>query len=229
MLKITELNKHVTMCGTNEQICQVQESYYMINHIPVCQVAPWLNGCHSRLLKWISFPCLPHRLSFSLSKLCAVCDGCAAVWCVIVVCMCLTWMGLSYGLPFVPCCRLKVVWVLFLSVLASFLVSQHQPFYPCRAMHVPSAQQCCLQQLATPLEYTPTVYPPHTPLLPLFTPGNNCFPWNCHPLTPSSLLACVVCGLVSTYPSCRAAEEEGENIKRLLSSTSPWTAFQGQR
>ena len=34
------------------------------------------------------FPCTPHRLSFSLRKLCAVCDGCAASWCAIVVPTC---------------------------------------------------------------------------------------------------------------------------------------------
>ena len=53
--------------------------------------------------------------------------------------------------------------MLFLSGLASFLVSQLRPFYPCLAMHVPFAQQRCLQQLAAPLQYTPTVYPPRTP------------------------------------------------------------------
>ena len=65
--------------------------------------------------------------------------------------------------------EMKVVWVLFLSGLASFLVSQHRPFYPCLAMHVPSAQQRCLQQPATPLEYTPTVYPPRTPSPTVYT------------------------------------------------------------
>ena len=58
---------------------------------------------------------------------------------------------------------MKVVWVLFVSGLASFLLSQHRPFYPCLAMHVPFAQQRCLQQLAAPLQYTSTVYPPRTP------------------------------------------------------------------
>ena len=36
-------------------------------------------------------------------------------------------------------------------------------------MHVPSAQQRCLQQLATPLEYNPTVYPPRTPSPTVYT------------------------------------------------------------
>ena len=74
--------------------------------------------------------------------------------------------------------EMKVVWVLFLSGLASFLLSQHRPFYPCLAMHVPFAQQRCLQQLATPLEYTPTVYPPRTPSPTVYIPGSNCFPPN---------------------------------------------------
>ena len=59
--------------------------------------------------------------------------------------------------------EMKVVWMLFLSGLASFLVSQQRPFYPCLTMLVPSAQQRCLLHPATPLEYTPTVYPPRTP------------------------------------------------------------------
>ena len=33
--------------------------------------------------------------------------GCAASWCVIAIPACLSWMGLSFGLPFVPCCLLK--------------------------------------------------------------------------------------------------------------------------
>ena len=37
--------------------------------------------------------------------------------------------------------EMKVAWVLFLSGLASFCVSQHQPFYPCLVMHMLSAQQ----------------------------------------------------------------------------------------
>ena len=65
--------------------------------------------------------------------------------------------------------EMKVVSVLFLSGLASFLVSQHRPFYPCLAMHVPSAQRRCLQQPATPLEYTPTVYQPRTPSPTVYT------------------------------------------------------------
>ena len=50
------------------------------------------------------------------------------------------------------------------------------------------------------------------------------------PSAPVSLLACVICGSVSTYPDSGAAEEEGENIKRSPSSTArPRMALQGQR
>ena len=52
---------------------------------------------------------------------------------------------------------------------ASFLVSQHRPFNPCLMMHVSSTQQRCLQQLTTPPEYTPNMYPPHTPSPAVYT------------------------------------------------------------
>lgn len=51
--------------------------------------------------------------------------------------------------------------MLFLSRLASLLVPQYRPCYPCHALHVPLFEQPrCFQHPATPLEYTSTVYPP---------------------------------------------------------------------
>ena len=44
---------------------------------------------------------------FALQTLFHCHDGCAASWCVIAIPTCLSWMGLSFGLPFVPCCLLK--------------------------------------------------------------------------------------------------------------------------
>ena len=128
--------------------------------------------------------------------------------------------------------EMNVVWVSFLSGLASFLVFQHRPLYQCLAMHVPSAQQRCLQPIASPLEYGPHHVPTTHPFSHclytreqlLSVSGNR------HPLTPSSPLACVVCGSVSTYHCSGAAEEKGENRhKRSPSSTALRSALQGQR
>ena len=117
---------------------------------------------------------------------------CRLWWlCCELVCNCCTYVFVMNGtFLWTTFCALlplemKVVWVLFVSGLASFLLSQHRPFYPCLAMHVPFAQQRCLQQLATPLEYTPTVYPPRTPSPTVYTRG-TVTPWHRPHFSPAS-------------------------------------------
>ena len=142
-------------------------------------------------------------------------------------------MGLSFGLPFVPCCLLKrrvcgccfcQDWLVF--VLLSIGRSVYVSRCTCRP-HSNAVYYIQLRRLSTPRPCTH-----HAPLLPLFTPGNSYFPWNRNPFTPSSLLACVVCGLVSTYPGSVAVEEEGDNRRRPPSPTARRTylaLFQEQR
>ena len=81
-------------------------------------------------------------------------------------------------------------------------------------MHVPSAQQCCLQQLATPLEYTPTVYPPHTPSPTVYT-WEQLLSMKLSPLDPilTSHLRCLRTGFdLPQLQGCRGGRRKHKKI-----------------
>ena len=59
--------------------------------------------------------------------------------------------------------RKTLTYILTQSRQTSLLLPQHRPVCLWLAMHVPSAQKCCLQHPAKPFEYTPTMNPPRTP------------------------------------------------------------------
>ena len=107
------------------------------------------SSCRARELWSIVelFPLLSSQAEFfALQTLFHCHDGCAASWCVIAIPTCLSWMGLSFGLPFVPCCLLK--WRLCgccfcQDLLVLLFLSIGHAARACVSTQVPSTQQGC--------------------------------------------------------------------------------------